>query len=258
MPIGEFTALLLSFCPLATASWCRGPWWRGCRWPCWEEKWSAWRCGEGGKNPFSLCQTGELRAAASASLALRARTSQRCPEPRAALGAALQTGCEEGGLWAGGWGQWEMNWGMYWAYWACPWLRRFEDIAEWELWQEDGWAALYGAVLGSEGGEDHASLWLWSPPCWGGRRGTRLGEAVRPRRCLSSSVVAPSVAAGAILQAKLPFDWVTDLQDLWEALGKRRGGGQGEGSWGIIGEVLSAYKICQFFLFLKRVTLFLR
>lgn len=78
-----------------------------------------------------------------------------------------------------------------------------------------GRTGAYGAAHGSGGsrplrrvslgGEERASLWLGSPPCWGGRRGVRLGEAVGARRRLSSGVVAPSVAAGAILQAKLPF-----------------------------------------------------
>jgi len=49
------------------------------------------------EEPFSVCQTGELGAAASALPVLRARRSEQCLEPRAVLGGALQTGRVEGG-----------------------------------------------------------------------------------------------------------------------------------------------------------------
>lgn len=79
MCIGAFPASLLA--TAGGAGW----WWQGCWWPSWGERWSAWRCGQGGKSHFRLCQTGEFGATAAVE---RTHVSVM---PGAALGGALQT-----------------------------------------------------------------------------------------------------------------------------------------------------------------------
>lgn len=71
--------------------------------------------------------------------------------------------------------------------------------------------------------------------------------------------MAPQLLPEPFCRQRCHLSEVTDFAGL--VRGPREGveGGEEEGSWGIIGEVHSGYKICQFlFLLLQRVILFLR
>lgn len=126
-----------------------------------------------------------------------------------------------------------------------------------EVWRHSGVWALAGWQVGSTVQACAGLGGQWGPCVAVAVVPTSLGRVVRGSAGGSRRATqAPEQQFGGPLgccqsyfagQAAISLRWQI-LQVLWEALGRELEGGEGEGSWGIIGEVHSRYNICQFFI----------